>query len=65
MIKFCRDCAYAESRSKGQGMEVKCTSELTPISWRNSWIYRSLDACINKPLMCPCPEQGFKQKEKK
>ena len=60
MIKYCRDCNKCKSRAHPEGVEVMCTNELSPSSWRNKWILRTPGRL---PLMCPVPEQWFQPKE--
>lgn len=65
MIKYCSDCALVKFNViKHNGIatgdvEVMCTSELAPESWRNKFI-RHFKGQPKK--MCPVPEKWFKDK---
>ena len=60
MIKYCRECQKCKARTHENGIEVMCTNDLAPNSWRNKWILRRPGML---QLMCPVPEQWFEPKE--
>jgi len=59
MPAFCADCAYCSFRKQPDGIEVMCSNELAPISWRNTWILRKP---TQDRLRCPMPQQWFLRK---
>lgn len=62
MIRYCNKCDHCEHRQILGGVDVKCTNELAPNSWRNKWIHRTETATIKSPLMCPVPDKWFREK---
>lgn len=59
MIAFCTDCFYCNFRKHPEGVEVTCSNELAPVSWRNKWILRRP---TQDRLKCPIPEHWFLKK---
>jgi hypothetical protein len=57
--RFCVDCSHCSFRKKDDGIEVMCSNELAPISWRNKWILRKP---TQKRLLCPNPTMWFHKK---